>query len=374
MSELTREQVLQIIQVAHNKRVWPDFSLRNLRAAKLANLDLSLADFSGTNLREADLRGAKLADTNFIEANLCRANLEKADLRNSDLIEADLSMANLNGVDLSEANLCGANLSGATLTYSHLQRAYLVRTHFLKTNLCSADLNDSEIGFTTFGDIDLSLVKHLDTVRHRGPSEIGNNTLILTKGKIPESFLRGCGLSDIQIEMAKLLNSALTREQFRSIANRISSSLTNSSIQYYSCFLSYSHDDEKFVQRLHADLQQRGVRCWFAPEDMKIGDKIRFRIDESIRIHDKLLLVLSEHSVASQWVDHEVEHALDLENERQKLVLFPIRLDEAVMQSKVGWAGNIRRTRHVGDFSQWKDHDAYQQAFERLLRDLKAEG
>jgi hypothetical protein len=33
---------------------------------------------------------------------------------------------------------------------------------------------------------------------------------------------------------------------------------------------------------------------------------------------------------------------------------------------------NIRRTRHIGDFSRWKDHDAYQQAFERLLRDLKA--
>ena len=39
---------------------------------------------------------------------------------------------------------------------------------------------------------------------------------------------------------------------------------------------------------------------------MKIGDKIRLRIDESIRIHDELLLVLSENSVASQWVEHEV--------------------------------------------------------------------
>lgn len=37
-------------------------------------------------------------------------------------------------------------------------------------------------------------------------------------------------------------------------------------------------------------------------------------------------------------------------------------------------AAEIRRTRQIGDFSRWKDHDAYQQAFERLLRDLKAEG
>jgi hypothetical protein len=27
----------------------------------------------------------------------------------------------------------------------------------------------------------------------------------------------------------------------------------------------------------------------------------------------------------------------------------------------------------IGDFSRRKDHDAYQQAFEHLLRDLKAE-
>lgn len=46
---------------------------------------------------------------------------------------------------------------------------------------------------------------------------------------------------------------------------------------------------------------------------MKIGDKIRLTINESIRAHDKLLLVLTVHSVESDWVEHEAEHALDLE-------------------------------------------------------------
>jgi TIR domain len=105
---------------------------------------------------------------------------------------------------------------------------------------------------------------------------------------------------------------------------------------------------------------------------MRIGDKIRPRIDESIRIYDKLLLVLSEHSVASQWVEHEVETAIGKELEGKPNVLFPIRLDEAVMQSRTGWASHIRLTRHIGDFTRWKNHDDYQQAFSRLLRDLKA--
>ena len=28
---------------------------------------------------------------------------------------------------------------------------------------------------------------------------------------------------------------------------------------------------------------------------------------------------------------------------------------------------------HIGDFRNWKDHDAYKEVFDRLLRDLKAE-
>jgi hypothetical protein len=43
------------------------------------------------------------------------------------------------------------------------------------------------------------------------------------------------------------------------------------------------------------------------------------------------------------------------------------------MESKQAWAAAIRRTRHTGDFTNWKSHDDYQKAFDILLRDLKAE-
>jgi hypothetical protein len=142
---------------------------------------------------------------------------------------------------------------------------------------------------------------------------------------------------------------------------------------YYPCFISYSHQDEDFAQKLHADLKSKGVRCWFALQDMRIGDKIRPTIDRSIQAHDKLLLILSEHSINSDWVGAEVETALEKENKLKQPVLFPIRLDRAVMDTDQAWAAHIRRTRHIGDFSHWKDHDAYQQAFERLLRDLQME-
>jgi hypothetical protein len=43
------------------------------------------------------------------------------------------------------------------------------------------------------------------------------------------------------------------------------------------------------------------------------------------------------------------------------------------MSLETGWPALIRNTRNIGDFRRWKTHDVYQQAFDRLLRDLKAE-
>jgi hypothetical protein len=60
------------------------------------------------------------------------------------------------------------------------------------------------------------------------------------------------------------------------------------------------------------------------------------------------------------------------EDEKQRTMLFPVRVDDTVNDIKIGWPADVRRTRHIGDFTRWKDHNSYQKAFERLLRDLKA--
>src|SRR3954471_20768272 len=71
-----------------------------------------------------------------------------------------------------------------------------------------------------------------------------------------------------------------------------------------------------------------------------------------------------------QRVEGEVTRSLDEERERQQVVLFPIRLDDVVMQTPKPWTRLLRGQRHVGDFTRWKDHDAYRKSFERLVRDL----
>ena len=142
-------------------------------------------------------------------------------------------------------------------------------------------------------------------------------------------------------------------------------------IQFYSCFISYSAKDQEFAERIHADLQSKGVRCWFAPHDLLIGDKILDGIDVGIRSRDKVLPVLSGNSIESEWVGTEVTTAFEEERKRGRTVLFPVRLDDEVMATRKAWAAQLR-SRIIGDFRRWQEHDAYKRAFDRVLRDLAA--
>src|SRR6266496_2937647 len=103
-----------------------------------------------------NLRGAALS-----EANLSGANLSEADLSRADLYKADLRRA-----ALSEANLIGADLSRATLGGAVFSKAIMLGT--------------------IFGNVDLRMVKGLETIVHFGPSTIGTDTLMRSEGDIPE--------------------------------------------------------------------------------------------------------------------------------------------------------------------------------------------
>jgi hypothetical protein len=112
------------------------------------------------------------------------------------------------------------------------------------------------------------------------------------------------------------------------------------------------------------------VRCWFAPHDLPIGEDILDGVDAAIRVRDKVLLILSEHSIGSNWVKKEVNIAFEEEDRRKCAILFPVRIDDTVMETNDAWAAQLRR-RRIGDFRGWKDHDGYKESFERVLRDLK---
>lgn len=301
------------------------------------------------DLRDADLNNADLDSANLINALLSGADLNGANLRSAHLYHAnlsgaDLSNANLHNALLNYTNLSGANLNGANLNSTHLSRA----------DLSNANLSGATIFWTVFTHVDLRLTKGLLDLVHLGPSAVDLPTIQLPQDSSALHFLRGAGVPDEWIDFWRT-----------TMANPI---------QYHSLFVSHSSEDDTLARRLHADLQAHGVRCWFAPEDMKIGDRFHARINEAIHIQDKLLLLLSKHAIQSDWVEIEVRAALEKEQRQHRDVLFPVRLDSSVMETSQAWAAMLRQSRHFGDFTNWTDPQAYQQAFERLLRDLKRAG
>jgi len=324
-------------------------------------------DLSNVDLRSLTLSGADFTDVSFSRTNLSQVNLSKTDLDG-----ANLAGANCQGANLSDSNLPDAIFDNADLSEANLTKASFIGARFSNAILRNADFGESLIGKTIFADVDLSQATGLETVDHKAPSIINLATLVASKGRLPINFLRGCGLSDLEIELTKLATPSLDIDQIAESTATIHRLHSKGASQYYSCFISYSSKDQEFAQRLHDDLQNNDVRCWIDREDLKIGDPIRPTIDRQIRLRDKLLVILSENSVKSEWVGDEVEGAFEEEQKSSRSVLFPIRLDDAVLNTRDDWAAKIKRRRHIGDFSAWKDKSSYQRSFERLLRDLKA--
>jgi uncharacterized protein YjbI with pentapeptide repeats len=154
-----------------------------------------------------------------------------------------------------------------TVLSAHLSKADLSHARLLHTYLVNANLTQAKLFETIFSEVDLTSVIGLETCIHEGPSIIDHRTLQMS-GSLPIPFLRGIGLPDNFIDYIP--------------------SLFNKAIRYYSCFISYSTADDEFAKRIYADLQSNGVRCWFAPHDMPIGEKILDSIDAAIRLRDTL--------------------------------------------------------------------------------------
>lgn len=329
-----------------------DLSDMDLEGANLSFARLSHACLTGTVLRGADLRAANLTSATLVDAKLEGADLSGALLHSADLSGADLTCANLSDVcmilfermfDINPRSVCRKSGGGSYLTH--------------------ANLTGATISSTLFGGCDLSSVEGLDTLRHLGPSSITIETIFRSRGQLPERFLRGCGVPDSLI---------------RYIPSLVSS---EDGIQFYSCFISYSSKDEQFAMRLYGRMRDAHLRVWFAPVDIEGGKKLHEQIEAAIRIYDKLLIVLSEASLQSAWVMDELRKGFKAERDTGERKLFPVRLTDYETLKRWDCRDSVSgkdlaeevRQYHIPDFSHWKDHDEFEAAFSRLLKDLRAE-
>ena len=342
-----------------------DLSGANLRIATLTE-----AFLRGTNLTHADLGQANLGGANLSEANLKETNLNGADLSGADLGGANLSRAYLIGTELGEADLSEANLDGSNLSRANLNGAKFGRANLSGTFLMRSNFLKARMGSTSCRDLDLSEAIGLEDIVHWGPSNIATDTFARSKGKIPETFLRGCGLSDWEIESAKLYNPDLNNEEINKTLYKVYDLRASQAIQISPLFISYSHGDSSFIDKIEVRLNEKGVRFWRDIHDLKSG-RIETQIDRAIRQNPTVLLILSELSIQSDWVEHEVRTARELEKEMGRDVLCPVALDDSWKDSP--WPKRVMEQvmeYNILDFSAWEDDGKFGNTFNKLIDGL----
>lgn len=336
--------------------VWNQWRIHNPQVP----IDLGNADLRRAELRDANLSGSDLSRAKFAGAYLWNANLRGTNLTGTHL-SGDLMGADLTGAVFYDTQVYGAFLAGA-----HLNDTRLVRTIFLNTSLERTDFTGAVCGGVIFANTDLSGAEGLETVRHLAPSTIGTDTLFLSVPKLPDDFLRGCGVPQALVErLPHMLN----------VAN-----------EYYSCFISYSGADEQFATMLYNLLIARGINCWKASEQFLPGDRLTAEIDRGITGWDKLLLCCSRSSLTQRWwVNFEVEKAfakerkLQDERGRQVDVIIPLNLDGYLLSKEYEEREDPRRSELLARFAPkitgWEhDNAIFEREIEGVIKALRTDG
>ncbi len=340
-----------------------NFSGQKLSEVQFPSVHLSGSDFSGASLYRCTFDQTKLIACKFIGATISECKIKHSLMMGSDfyqakILDTEVSFSDLRGSFFGIAELAHTTLIGNSLADSLFQGTRIICTPFALNDLG----NTQHPGPHSYIDIH-SLYLSAHHLRHAAQFEFADEELTIRHRKITEGteqisqFLAGCGMPTGTLELF------LGWLEDRS---------------YQSVFISYSTMNEDFARELDVELRKRGVNVWFAPHDIRGGRMVREQVQQAVKNQSRTILVLSEESMRSGWVETEIRHAFEAANGSVRR-LFPIRLVDFDKikewtlfdpDSGVDLAHHIRGF-FVPDFTNWRDEDSFLRAMEALTRDLR---
>lgn len=155
---------------------------------------------------------------------------------------------------------------------------------------------------------------------------------------------------DLSLRVEVLVNEAVAAKEVRHVEHQ----------QQRVAFISHSSKDKPFVRKLAADLVASGVKVWIDEQRILVGDSIPEKIAQGLAESDFFLIVVSQNSVASAWVQKELSSALVHEIELRKVTVLPIKLDGSPMPDTI-------HDKLYADFSH-----SYEDGLQNLLQSIRA--
>ena len=288
-----------------------------MRAVRLGFTDLRGADLIGCDAGKAEFTGANMSDTNCYVAAFWESNLTETDLSN-----ADMRVVNL-------------------------RSAKLIHTVLHKTRL-----QEASIGGTVFAGIDFTGAIGLSEIEYWKPCYIDIDTLYQSKGDIPETFLRGCGIPETMIAYVK--------------------SIVNGSkpFEFYKVFMSFSSQDTDFADRLFRALDEKGISCWKYDREQHLGHDVYDNIDTGLKTSDLVVFVSSKSSWESRYVIEEVKYALSREQKTNTRILIPVTIDDRLSDAD-SFLMDIISRKIYANFNGWENNaDIFEKGVAHLVSAL----
>lgn len=89
-------------------------------------------------------------------------------------------------------------------------------------------------------------------------------------------------------------------------------------------YLSYTMRDIEIAKMIAIRLREDGFEPWLAHEQIRPGDRWVDKIVDGIKKSQWVLLLLSENTSSSEWIEQEIDYVFQLESQLGRRLLLPV--------------------------------------------------